>query len=435
MAEKSVLAAISGIQANQTYLDSIGNNIANADTVGYKDSEVQFADLLTEQLSGASQATATAGGVNPLSIGSGVSVAANDVDLSEGTTEETGNPSDVAISGNGYLVVSGGGQQSFTRDGSLTVDADGRLTTQEGGLIQGWQASSAGVVNTNAPLGDITIPKGETIGATATTTMTMGGNLPAWNGVGTQPSETTTINAYDALGDVVPVTLTFTGVAGTANEWDVAGAVTSPSGTVTQLFSTTTPPVMTFAAGTGELSSITGATTSTSGVITLPVTTMPAGYTFPTGDTLKLSFPAAGTSGQVTQFAASSTIDVNTQDGYPSGTLDSYSIGADGTITGSFSNGATLGLGQIALANFANPSGLEDTGGGLFTTSPNSGQAQIGTPGTGGRGTLLGGELEQSNVDLGSELTELITAQEAYTANTKVLTTSSDVIQALENVQ
>ncbi|MDA8292609.1 MAG: flagellar hook protein FlgE [Actinomycetota bacterium] len=433
MTERSVLAAVSGIQANQTYLDSIGNNIANADTVGYKASQIQFQDLLAEQISGASGPTAGSAGINPVAVGSGVRVAANEVNLQEGSLMQTGNPNDVAIQGNGYLVVQSGGQQLFTRDGSLTTDANGNLSTQTGGLIMGWQATANGTVNTNAPLSPIKIPQGETIGATATTTLDLGGNLPAWNGTGTAPVETTTYNAYDALGNVVPVTLTFTGVTGTANEWTVQGTVPNPSGgTASQLWSTA--PTITFDPTTGGVKSITGVTANPDGSFSLKVGTMPTGYSFPTGDTWTLDFPSPSTANAVTQYAAASTIQINHQDGYASGTLQSYSIGSDGTITGSFSNGATLALGQIALANFANAGGLADQGGGLFATSPNSGQALIGTPGTGGRGALLGGELEQSNVNLGTELTNLITAQEAYTANTKTLTTSSTVIQALENV-
>ncbi len=433
MTERSVLAAVSGIQANQTYLDSIGNNIANADTVGYKSSQVQFQDLLAEQISGASGPTPGGAGINPVAVGSGVRVAANEVNLQEGSLEQTGNPNDVAIQGGGYLVVQSGGQQLFTRDGSLTTDGNGNLSTQSGGLIMGWQASGSGTVNTNAPLTAIKIPQGETIGATATTTLDLGGNLPAWSGTGTAPVETTTYNAYDALGNVVPVTLTFTGVTGTANAWTVQGTVPNPAGGAASNIWATAPTV-TFDPTTGGVKSITGVTANANGSFSLPAGTMPTGYSFPTGDTWSFNFPAPGTANAVTQYAAASTIQINQQDGYASGTLQSYSIGSNGTITGAFSNGATLALGQIALASFANAGGLSDQGGGLYATSPNSGQALIGTPGTGGRGALLGGELEQSNVDLGTELTNLITAQEAYTANTKTLTTSSQVIQALENV-
>lgn len=435
MTERSILAAVSGIDANQTYLDSIANNISNADTVGYKEGDVVFEDLLTEQLSGASAPPAAGGaGVDPVAVGSGVRVGATEVNLSEGSLEQTSQPTDVAIQGNGFLVVDSGGQQTFTRDGSLTVDANGSLATQDGGLIMGWQANGSGVIDTNAPVTGITIPTGETIPASATTNLSLGGNLTAWDGVGTPPVETTTLNAYDSLGNTVPVTLTFTGVAGQANEWTVQGTVTTPSGGTANLWSTTSPPTVTFDPSTGQVSAVSGSTTAADGAFTLPVTTMPTGYSFPTGDTWDIVFPPPGSASAVTQFSGQETLQLESQNGHAAGTLQSYSIADDGTITGSFSDGTTLALGQIALATFTNPAGLIDNGAGLYAESANSGQAAIGIAGTGARGTLLGGELEQSNVDLGTELTDLITAQEAYEANTKVLTSTQQAIQSLESV-
>lgn len=432
MAERSILAAVSGIDSNQTYLDSIANNIANANTVGYKETSVQFDDLLSEQLSGSSAPTAAAGGINPVAVGSGVRVGSNQTNQQEGSLEQTGQASDVAIQGNGYLVVNNGGTSGYTRNGSLTVDANGNLTTQSGGLVQGWQASSAGTINTTAPLGALKLPTGETIPAAATTAMTVGGNLPAWNGVGTPPTATSTMTAYDALGDQVPVTLTFTGVAATANTWTMQGTVTEPNGSSVNLF--TTPPTVTFNATTGGVTTVTGSTTNTDGSLSVPVSTMPANYNFPPLDTWKFTFPAPGTAASLTQFANEETMSIESQDGHASGTLQSYSIGSDGIIRGSFSSGTTLNLGQIALASFANPSGLADNGGGLYSATANSGQANVGAASSGARGSLLGGELEQSNVNLGSELTNLIGAQEAYQANTKVLTSTQQVIQALESV-
>jgi flagellar hook protein FlgE len=436
VAERSILAAVSGIDAQQTYLDSVANNIANADTVGYKSEDVQFQDLLAEQLAGGSAPPPSGGaGINPVSIGSGVRVGANTVDLSEGSLESTGQATDVAVQGSGYLLADQNGTIGYTRDGSLTVDANGNLATQYGGLIQGWEANGAGVINDNGPTGAVTIPSGESIPAQATTLLSLGGNLPAWNGVGTVPVATTTINAYDALGDTIPVTLTFTGVASTANTWTVAGTVLSPSGATDQLWST--DPTVTFNPANGQIGSIaigaTPVTPNTNGSYSLPVATMPAGYTFPSGDKWDFDFPAPDSSGAVTQFAGDQTLGLTGQDGHASGTLESFSIGSTGIITGSFSDGTTLALGQVALATFTNPAGLADQGDGTFAVTPNSGQAEIGTAGTGGRGELLGGELEQSNVNLGSELTDLINAQESYDANTKVLTTSQEVIQSLES--
>ncbi|HEY3942698.1 MAG TPA: flagellar hook protein FlgE [Acidimicrobiales bacterium] len=436
MTERSLLAAVSGIEANQSLLDDIGNNIANSDTVGYKSQDLEFQDLLAEQLAGAAAPPAGGGGagVNPVAIGSGVSVGAVATNLSEGSLEETGVNTDVAIQGNGYLVVEQGGVQYYTRDGSLTVDANGDLSTQNGGLVLGWQASGTGVLDTNAPLTGIQIPTGETIPASATTQLTLGGNLPAWNGVGTAPTVvTTTLDAYDALGDVVPVTLTFTGVAGTANTWTMQGTVPNPAGGTDDLW--TTPPTIAFDPSTGQVSTVTGSTTNADGSLAVAVSAMPAGYTFSSGDTWDFEFPAPSSGAALTQFAVQQTAALQSQNGYASGALQSYNVGDNGVITGTFSNGNTQALAQISLATFANPGGLSLQGNGLYAVTGNSGQAEVGPPAAGGRGSLLGGELEQSNVDLGNELTNLITAQEAYEANTKVISTTQQSIASLEAIQ
>jgi flagellar hook protein FlgE len=450
MTEQSLLAAVSGIQANQTYLDSIANNIANVNTVGYKASDVQFQDLLAQQTSAGVAPTPGSGGINPLAIGSGVMVSANQLNLSEGGIESTGVPTDVAIQGNGYLVVQTGGQQLYTRDGALSTDANGNLTTLSGGLVMGWPASANGTINTAAPLGPLTIPTGATIGAQATTTMTLGGNLPEWTGTGTPPNPVTVqYNAYDSLGNVVPITVTFTPQSGTANTWIVNATAPKAGGGTADILGTpasgsTGPsgPTITFSAGgsgnppAGEIQSVTGtgATTNPDGSFTLSLSMSSTGYNFGSSGTISLDIPAPGSSDQVTQYNSSQSIAVQSGDGNAAGTLQSYAISQNGTITGTFSNDKTQVLGQIALAGFANPGGLTEQGNGMFAVSGNSGQAQIAAPGTGALGTLLGGELEQSNVNLGTELTNLITAQQAYTANTKVLTATDAALQALEQV-
>jgi flagellar hook protein FlgE len=428
--DQALLAAVSGIDSTQTYLDTIGNNIANVNTDGYKEQDVDFVDLLSEQIAGASAPPTTAGtgaGVDPMAVGSGVRVGAVSSDLSEGGLQQTGQPNDVAISGNGFLVAEQQGQQVFTRDGQLSTDANGNLDTPTGGLVQGWQAVN-GAVDTNAPVAAITIPTGQTIPAQATTEITMGGNLPAWSGTGTATPITSTITAYDALGNAIPVTLTFTPVATKADEWTVQGTV--PSGSSTQNL-WTTPPTITFNGATGQVSSITGVTASSDGSYSLPVTTMPTGFNFPTGDTWDLDFPTPGTAAAFTQFAGGSTAQALSQNGAASGTLTSYSIDSNGMIVGSFSNGQNENIAQMALAVFSNPGGLETTGNLDYMATPNSGQAQIGVPGTGGRGSLIGGSLESSNVNLASQLTDLVVAQEAYQANTKVVNTDSTVTQSL----
>ena len=439
--EQSLIAAVSGIQANQTYLDVIGNNVANANTTGYKSENANFVDLLSDQVSGASAPlpNGAGAGINPISVGSGVRVGAVETDQTQGAIQQTNVPTDVAIQGSGYLIAKAYGQTEYTRDGSLTLDANGDLSTQTGGLIQGWMANSAGAIDSNAPTTGITIPEGDTMPARATTQIDMTGNLPAWNGTGTATPVTASINAYDSLGDSVPVTLTYTPVAGTANAWTVQGTVTNPTGTTSNLW--TNPPTITFNSTSGQVSGIaTGAspqtpvTANSNGSYSVPVGTMPSGYTFPSGDTWSLDFPSPTSSTAVTQFSGNSTITVAGQDGYTSGKLASFSIGSDGVITGAFSNGNTQAIGQIAMASFSNPNGLQDQGNMMYTSTANSGQAQVGTAGSGTRGTFVGGALEGSNVDISTQLTDLIVAQEAYEANTKVISTTATNLQALNSM-
>ena len=468
MTEQSILAAVSGIQANQTWLDSIANNIANVNTVGYKSSQVQFQDLLAQQLGAGVAPSTGSGGVNPLAIGSGVAVVADQLNMSQGGTESTGVPTDVAIQGNGYLVVQSGGQQLYTRNGALSTDANGNLTTSNGGLVLGWAANANGTVSTAAPLSSIKIPTGATVGAQASTELTLGGNLPAWSGNGAPPQPvTTTYDVYDSLGNAIPVTVTFTpyqpSSGSGANTWTVTATMANPAGGTEYLLgsppatgsSTPTPgAVIVFSAGptgsgsgasnppAGEVQSIatgsappgTPITAQSDGSYDIPLTIpSPSGYSFP-GTKINLVVPPPTASNAVTQYSSAQSLQIQSGDGNAAGVLKSYNIAQNGTITGTFSNNQTQVLGQIALAGFANPAGLAEQGNGMFATSGNSGQALVGTPGTGALGTLLGGELEQSNVNLGAELTNLITAQEAYTANTKVLTTTTSNIQALEQV-
>lgn len=429
--DRSLLAAVSGIEANQTYLDVVGNNIANLNTNGYKSQSAQFADLLSQQLAGGGAPGAGYAGVNPMSVGSGVRLGSITAQMGEGSLQQTGQPTDVAIQGAGFLSVTQGGQSYYTRDGHLVLDANGDLATATGALVQGWTAAN-GVLNTNGPVGPLRIPTGQMLPAAATTEITMGGNLPAWSGSGTATPITTTITAYDGVGTPLPVTLTFTPVAGSAGTWSMQGTAPSSTGGTQNLWSS--PPQVTFNTTTGQLTAVTGGTTGPGGAIDVPVTTMPSGGSFPAGDVWNIVFPAPGSATAVTQFAGPASAQAQSQDGGQAGTLTSFSIGSNGVITGSFTNGRTQSLGQLALASFANPTGLADTGNLLFQATPNSGVALVGVAGSGGRGTLVGGSLEASNVNLAGQLTDLITAQEAYQANTKVISTVGQSLQSLLNV-
>jgi flagellar hook protein FlgE len=332
---------------------------------------------------------------------------------------QTGVSSNVAIEGNGFLVVSKGGQTFYTLNGQLQVDANGNLATNGGGLVQGWAPGQP----TTSPLAPLSIVVGSTGAPAQTQNVVLGGNLPA------NPTGPVTITStiYDSLGHPVPLTLTLTptiDASGNATSWSMQGTVT---GAASPLW--TTPETLVFASS-GQLSTINGTAVGT-GQTSLAIGNEPSNFTWSAASTPSIDLPAVGSQGAVTQFSGSQTLQVTSQDGNASGTLESYSIGADGVITGAYSNGGTKSLGTIALAQFANPGGLNNLGQTNFTPTAASGNAQFGQPGTNGLATLQGGAVAGSNVNLANELTNLIEAQTAYQANTKVVNTTVTVLQSL----
>lgn len=431
MATRAMLAAVSGLDANQGALSETAANIANVGTIGYKEGQVIFGTLLSEMLSGASApsrstsatgvGTTGTGGVNPLAIGSGVRIDAVQTNLDEGTLQNTGNPTDIAITGSGYLVVEHGGSQVYTRDGSLSVDANGNLTTQGGDMILGWEAASTGKINTSTSLVPITIPYGKTIAATPTSDVTVTGNLPAWGGgTTTVPSYTRSTLAYNSVGDEVPVNITFKG-AKTADTWKMTAVATTPITKTTVKLMTTI--VVKFNAN-GTIDKV---NTKTAGTTGFAVTS-----TNKLSGTQKIAFdiPPSTADQSMTQYSGSESLVIGTN-GHGAGNLSSYTIGSDGIIEGTFSNGKSLAIAQIALASLPNPGGLSNIGNNLLTPTANSGNPSIGAPGTGGRGTLLGGELEESNVTLAAQMTQMITEQEDYQANTKSISTMQAIANTL----
>ncbi len=416
---RSLSAAISGIDANQAMLDTIGNNIANVNTVGYQSSDVQFADLLYQQQGGAgSPVPGVTGGTNPVEIGSGVRVASTLTDFAQGTIQQTGVQTDLAIQGQGFLVTSQGGGTYYTRAGNLQLDALGELVTPEGQIVQGWVPGANGQINTSGPLSNLVIPQGQAASPQVTKNITLGGNLPTWSGSGSAPSYTATVTAYDSLGGEVPITVNFTATS-TPDTWSVVATAPNPAGGTDTI--TPAGTTISFDPTSGQLTS--AGPIVLSGFSGYP--NLPAGYA------MNLDFPATGTPQAVTQFAGTASIQVTNQDGFPSGSLNGFTIGSDGTITGNYSNGRSQPLGQVAIATFANNEGLAKAGGLSYQATVNSGAAQLGIAGAGGRGTLVGGAVEGSNVDLGTQLTDLIVAQTAYQANTKVVSTTATVLQTL----
>lgn len=386
---RSLYSGISGLRSHQTMLDVTGNNIANVNTTAFKSSAVQFQDTLSQLIRGASGPQAAAGGTNPAQIGLGVQVAGISTNFAQGSSQATGRSSDMLISGDGFFVVQQDGENLYTRAGSFDFDSDGRLVAPGGALVMGWTAEN-GVVNTGGALGPITLPQNAVAPAVATTGTTVTGNLPSDAADGT--SIVRDIQVYDAAGAARQLSLTFTR---TAAGWDVAGV----DGATTAA----------------------GAMTFTDGALTA-------------GGSLALGGVTVDLSG-VTGFADLSTVTISDQNGREPGTLQSYALAKDGTLVGSFSNGATEPIARIALADFSNPGGLEKAGGSSYRASINSGLPVYGTAGTNGLGSLQGGSLEMSNVDLSQEFTNLIVAQRGFQANARIITTSDEVLQELTNLK
>ena len=395
-------------------LDVVGNNISNTSTAGFKSSATVFEDVLSETLQGAGAGAedGTTGGTNPSQIGLGVSVARISTNFSQGALQNTGRELDFAIRGDGFFAVESAGARTYTRAGSMSLDADGRLVSATGGLIQGWSADGTGEINTNGGVAGITVPVGTTAAPNATTDVALSGNLPADAEVG--DTFVTGVEIYNSLGDTEMVALTFENTA--ANTWTVSGTYGDPATGVTL-----TDNVVTFDATTGAV-----ATPADFGI------DLAAGQ-IPDFGAVTISLD--GDSGAVTQFGGLSTLSVASQDGFGAGILQSISMSQEGVLVGSFSNGINRPLAQLAIANFTNPEGLEKSGGSMFSATINSGDPQLAAAGNGGRGLIASGTLEMSNVDLAQEFVTLITAQRGFQANSRVVTSSDEVLSDIVNLK
>lgn len=388
---RSLNTGIAGLRAHQTMLDVTGNNIANVNTTGFKASSTQFQDTLSQLTQAGAAPDQQTGGTNPAQIGLGVQVAGIATNFAQGSSQITGRATDMMISGDGFFVVNKGGNAFFTRAGAFDFDAAGNLVTPDGAIVQGWPAVN-GVVNPGGPIGNLTLPAAATTPAQATTAVTLGGNLPSDAAPGTELVRD--VEVFDALGQSITLSLTFT--AGTTGDsWAVRG--TGANGA-------TASTTLTFAGGRA-----TGGALNVGGV------------------NVDL--------GGLTGFADLSTVKVTGKDGRQAGTLSSFALGPDGTLVGSFSNGVTEAIGKIALATFENPGGLEKAGNSMYTATAASGGAMVGEAGADGLGTLVGGALEMSNVDLSQEFTNLIVAQRGFQANSRVITTSDEVLNELVNLK
>jgi flagellar hook protein FlgE len=403
-------------------MDVVVNNIANVNTTGYKSSNVLFEDLLSQSLHGAGLPGANNGGTNPAQVGLGVRLTGVTVNFAQGATQLTGRSTDFSIQGDGFFVVNQGGTNAYTRNGSFSLDGNGYLVSADGGFVQGWQANQAdGSVDTNQSATKIKIPVGQTIQALQTRSMKVGGNLPADAATGT------TINAgidvYDTLGTAVPLRAEFTKIANAAGQvnWQVR-VYDSANNVIAG------PSAVTF--------DLAGNLTSASPTVSVAQLNTIAGENgrWSAGN-VTLNFGSSSDADRLTGGSGLNTASALSQDGSTLGSVVGFSVSQAGLITGVFSNGRSQALGQIALASFSNPVGLEKAGNSLYLETVNSGRAQIGVAGQGGRGTMSGGTLEMSNVDLAAEFTNLIVAQRGFQANSRVITTSDEILQDLVNLK
>lgn len=404
---------LSGLNASQSQLQTVSANLANVDTDGYKDQNLTFSDIF-------SNASSVNGAGDPLQTGGGVETASTTSDFTDGAVSSTGISSNMALSGNGFFVVQQpNGQIAYSRAGDFTTNNDGQLVAPDGSLVMGYPATG-GVVDTSASLQPINVGTGAVLPASATTTFSATTNLNADSAVGATTSSQ--ISVYDSLGNTQTLNVQFTETA--PNTWSYAVTLPASAGSLASGGSSSGSDV-TLGSGTLNFDS-SGALTSTT-----PITL--SGFTPSDGAaTMNLTWDLADASGNglVTQSALASATSATTQNGTASATLTGYSISADGTVQGTFSSGATQALGQVAVATVANDQGLQQIGNNLYQITNGSGAASIGIAGSGGRGTITGGSVEQSNVDVASEFSKMIVAQQAYEANAKSVTTFDQVVQA-----
>jgi flagellar hook protein FlgE len=398
--------ALSGLQANSVALNTIGNNLANLNTTAFKGQTTAFEDLFYQQIG-------QSGSGDAIQLGAGTKVSGTSTNFTEGTIlpDSTSNSADMALAGNGFFVVQQGGVQSLTRAGNFQLSSSGNLITQDGQQVMGYAAVN-GVVNQNSSLSPITIPVGLNEGAQATQNFSVTTNLNSNATVGT--SFSTPVQIFDSLGQSHQATVSYTKTA--TNTWSYS--VTLPTGTAVG-FPANNIGTLTFDTS-GNLVSPSGSVNN----ITFPTLTDGA-------SDLSFNWNLNNSSGTptISQLAAASSNTANSQDGFTSGVYQSFVVDSAGVITAQFSNGRTSTVGQLAVATVANTAGLTASGGNNFMTTAASGLATLGVAGAGGRGTLDDGALEQSNVNISTEFSNLIIAQRAFEANSKTVTTFDTISQ------
>lgn len=456
---RSLYSGVSGLQNHQTRMDVIGNNISNVNTNGFKRGRVNFQDMISQQLSGAAKPTDELGGVNPKEVGLGMTIASIDNVFTQGNLQSTGVSTDLAIQGNGFFLLKSGEESFYTRNGAFGLDRDGTLVNPANGMrVQGWMAEEVNgqmLVSTAASPEDLIIPVGSKDPAKETTNVNFACNLnkntpEIMEGAsaddiykGTWGTEQ---KIYDSFGNEHMLSVSFRRVPGNPNQWEATVQIDPDNADYTQTrvgLGTTDGMGNTFLVNFdnyGALASISdsaGNLSNTEGQIVIQTSfavaeSNPDAEGNPYRQTLNINLGTIGSfKDTITQSASKSTTKAFYQDGYTMGYLDNFKIDSSGIITGVYSNGTNRTIGQIALASFANDRGLEKAGDNTYVESNNSGMARIGESGVAGKGTLMAGALEMSNVDLSEQMTDMIVTQRGFQSNAKTIQTADTLLETV----
>lgn len=456
---RSMFSGVSSLRAHQLRMDVIGNNIANVNTVGYKSSTVTFAEMYSQTLSGASSSTDSRGGTNPMQVGLGSTTASIAVNHTKGSIQRTDVATDLMVDGSGFFMVSSdknGQNMYYTRAGNFAMDEQGYLVTTEGNFVLD--------INKKA----VQVNMSDTKNATATDRITINGNINVNSG-----NYTTTTDVYDSLGDIRTININFLGnalrtttpIALTAPmdgydplNYNPDGTAITPAparnysfkkmtitdSTGTQRYPAAANDIYAMFNESGEVVDLvqvaagvdprTVAPTTNTGTLSLIV---------PGASTLNLAmdrsiFFANGDPSKTrifTQVSKESDAKGVQLEGISAGSIDTFNISSKGEIIGIYTNGERKVLQVLGLVDFDNPAGLEKIGSNLFRNTPNSGVPKYGAPATGSFGAVTAGALEMSNVDLAAQFTDMITTQRGYQANSRVITTSDEILQELVNLK
>lgn len=409
-------ASLSGLNASQQKLNVIGNNLANINTVGFKASAVQFSDLVSQSVGGSS--------VNPMQVGLGVTTGAISPVFTQGGFDNTGIATNVAIQGSGFFVVGAGNDQSYTRAGNFSFDANGMLVTADGLPVQGYTTIDplTGSIITGGALSSIVIPPGALLSPIATTQFQTVSNLDAAAAVG--DTFTSSVQLVDSLGTTHVATITYTNTGNGAWSYDVTvpgdDVTGGTPGTPFSLLAA--PGTLTFN-GSGVLTTVNG------GAPADVVVTGPAWANGANPGAFTWDIVLANGNANLSGFDSASATSSVSANGTTAGTIDAVSINSEGELVASFGAGKSAVVAQLALATFNNAQGLVKLGANRYGASDAAGQANIGGANSGGRGSVVGNTLEQSNVDIAQEFTQMILAQRGYQANSKSITVADEVLQ------